>query len=244
MSKWNRMIGISLLAMVSVGSAFAGSKDATDAKTAAETAANATANASAAPAGANPSLTPVGGANVTALLGVLVMKGVLAPAEANAIRNAAPEAEFQLLVEALTRKGVVSAADLTVAIPSTSNNPDPRKSRRDGQFGRCSGSDSKCECGGTGGSSSTGGSCAKGGEAARPGSRSSHRPVASIAGGPASEGRSEGSLQHGARQNDALRILESNGCVRHQQSQRRRHAVPGIVPGDAAGHKYRPLEGS
>lgn len=123
MSKWNRMIGISLLAMVSVGSAFAGSKDATDAKTASETAANATANASAAPAGANPSLTPVGGANVTALLGVLVMKGVLAPAEANAIRDAAPEAEFQLLVEALTRKGVVSAADLTVAIPSTSNTP-------------------------------------------------------------------------------------------------------------------------
>lgn len=123
MSKWNRMIGISLLAMVSVGSAFAGSKGATDTKTAAETAANATANASAAPAGANPSLTPVGGANVTALLGVLVMKGVLAPAEANAIRNAAPEAEFQLLVEALTRKGVVSAADLTVAIPSTSNTP-------------------------------------------------------------------------------------------------------------------------
>ncbi|MGC2476426.1 MAG: hypothetical protein WA485_18965 [Candidatus Sulfotelmatobacter sp.] len=123
MSKWNRMIGISLLAMVSVGSAFAGSKGATDTKTAAETAANATANASAAPAGANPSLTPVGGANVTALLGVLVMKGVLAPAEANAIRNAAPEAEFQLLVEALTRKGVVSATDLTVASPSTSNNP-------------------------------------------------------------------------------------------------------------------------
>jgi len=117
MLKWNRTICISLLGIVSVGSALAGSKDATDAKTAAYT----VPNAAAEPAAANPSLTPVGGANVTALLGVLVMKGVLAPAEANAIRNAAPDAEVQLLVEALARKGVVSAADLTVATPSTSN---------------------------------------------------------------------------------------------------------------------------
>ena len=120
MLKWNRMIGIALLGMVSVGWAFAGSKDATDAKTAAETAANA---AAAEPAAGNPSLTSTGGANVTALLGVLVMKGVLAPAEANAIRNAAPEAEFQLLVKALARKGVVSAADLTAGSPSTSSAP-------------------------------------------------------------------------------------------------------------------------
>jgi hypothetical protein len=57
---------------------------------------------------------------VTALLGVLVMKGVLAPSEANAIHDAAPEAEFQLLVEALARKGVVSAADLSTAVsPAT-----------------------------------------------------------------------------------------------------------------------------
>ncbi len=88
-----------------------------DAKTAKEDAANAS-EAAAAPASPNPaaSLTPASGsANVTALLGVLVMKGVLAPAEANAIRNAAPEAEFQLLVEALSRKGVLSAADLSAA---------------------------------------------------------------------------------------------------------------------------------
>ncbi len=88
-----------------------------DAKTAREDAANAS-EAAAAPASPNPaaSLTPASGsANVTALLGVLVMKGVLAPAEANAIRNAAPEAEFQLLVEALSRKGVLSAADLSAA---------------------------------------------------------------------------------------------------------------------------------
>jgi hypothetical protein len=41
------------------------------------------------------------------------MKGVLAPTEANAIRNAAPDSEFQLLVEALSRKGLLSAADLS-----------------------------------------------------------------------------------------------------------------------------------
>ena len=63
-----------------------------------------------------PSLTATpGNANVTALLGVLVKKGVLGAAEADAIRNAAPEAEFQLLVEALSRKGVLSAADLSAA---------------------------------------------------------------------------------------------------------------------------------
>jgi hypothetical protein len=51
---------------------------------------------------------------------VLVMKGVLAPSEANAIHDAAPEAEFQLLVAALARKGVVSAADLSTAVsPAT-----------------------------------------------------------------------------------------------------------------------------
>jgi hypothetical protein len=53
--------------------------------------------------------------NVTALLNALVKKGVLAPTEANAIRNAAPGAEFQLLIEALSRKGILSAADLSAA---------------------------------------------------------------------------------------------------------------------------------
>jgi hypothetical protein len=71
-------------------------------------------------AAANPNPSPnltatPGNANVTALLGVLVKKGVLGSAEADAIRNAAPEAEFQLLVEALSRKGVLSAADLSAA---------------------------------------------------------------------------------------------------------------------------------
>ncbi len=68
-----------------------------------------------------PSLTATpGNANVTALLGVLVKKGVLGAAEADAIRNAAPEAEFQLLVEVLSRKGVLSAADLSAAGDSSS----------------------------------------------------------------------------------------------------------------------------
>ena len=57
--------------------------------------------------------------NVTALLGVLVMKGVLAPTEANAIREASPTAQFQALVQALSQKGLVSEQDLSVitAVP-------------------------------------------------------------------------------------------------------------------------------
>jgi hypothetical protein len=46
------------------------------------------------------------------------MKGVLAPSEANAIRNASPTAQFQALVEVLSRKGVLSAADLAAANPT------------------------------------------------------------------------------------------------------------------------------
>lgn len=110
--KWKPLLGSLLLVTTLAGSALAGSKDAMDAKTPAENA------ASAAPqpaSGATPNVAVTGGsANVTALLGVLVMKGVLAPAEANAIRNAAPDAEFQMLVEALTRKGLVSAEELSV----------------------------------------------------------------------------------------------------------------------------------
>jgi hypothetical protein len=86
-----------------------------DAKPASGDAVNAEPAAAANP-NPSPNLTAApGNANVTALLGVLVKKGVLASAEADAIRNAAPEAEFQLLVEALSRKGVLSAADLSVA---------------------------------------------------------------------------------------------------------------------------------
>ena len=129
MQKLTLWICSSLLAAVSVAPVLAGTKDATDAKTPAETTANpASANPAAQPAAAaNPNITPsAASANVTALLGVLVMKGVLAPAEANAIRDAAPDAEFQLLVEALARKGVVSAADLSAAAtPAPAAQPAP-----------------------------------------------------------------------------------------------------------------------
>ena len=118
MQKWNIWICSSVLAVVSVAPLLAGSKDACEAKPTTPASANPTAQPD--PAAANPNVIPVtGNANVTALLGVLVMKGVLAPSEANAIRNAAPEAEFQLLVEALTRKGVVNAEDLSVAATPT-----------------------------------------------------------------------------------------------------------------------------
>src|SRR5580693_7346838 len=91
----------------------AGSNDAKPANGDAASAEPAAATANANP---SPNLTAAtGNANVTALLGVLVKKGVLASAEADAIRNAAPEAEFQLLVEALSRKGVLNAADLNAA---------------------------------------------------------------------------------------------------------------------------------
>ncbi len=73
-------------------------------------------SAEASPAPASPSLKLAAtDANITALLGVLVMKGVLAPNEANSIQNASPDLKFQLLIEALDRKGVLSAADLSAA---------------------------------------------------------------------------------------------------------------------------------
>ncbi len=136
--KWKQAICAALLVVVSVAPALAGAKDDTDAKKPAETTTNpATVNpapvnsATVNPATVNPAAKPAaaantnpapaaGNANVTALLGVLVMKGVLLPNEANDIRNAAPDKEFQLLVDALARKGVVSAADL-----SATGNPVP-----------------------------------------------------------------------------------------------------------------------
>ena len=112
MSTLKQLLSSLIVLAIAAVPVLAGSNDG---KTATENTANTTATAAAA-ANPDPSPTPaVGNANVTALLGVLVMKGVLAPAEANAIRNAAPEAEFQLLVEALSRKGLLSAADLSAA---------------------------------------------------------------------------------------------------------------------------------
>jgi len=64
--------------------------------------------------------------SVASLLDALLKKGVLTLSEANAIRNAAPENELQLLVEALTRKGILSAADLSAtAAPAVSPAPTP-----------------------------------------------------------------------------------------------------------------------
>jgi hypothetical protein len=131
MQKLKQFICCSLLVVVSVAPALAGAKDATDAKASAETTAKsdsgnpASGNPAAQPAAAaNPNITPVAGnANVTALLGILVMKGVLAPGEANAIRNAAPDAELQLLLEALARKGVVSAADMSAEVGTSPVGP-------------------------------------------------------------------------------------------------------------------------
>lgn len=121
MPKLKQWLCSSLIVVVSVAPALAGAKHATDAKAPAETSANpVSVNPAAQPvAAANPNIARVAGnANVTALLGMLVMKGVLAPSEANAIRDAAPEAELQLLMQALARKGVLSAADFSAA-PAT-----------------------------------------------------------------------------------------------------------------------------
>lgn len=126
MPKLKPWICSALLAVLSVGPALAGADDAADKKTPAST----TASAAAQPAAAatNPNPTPSAGTNVTALLGVLVMKGVLAPAEAKSIESAPPGAEFQALVDALARKGVVSANDLAVVatpVPAASPAPAP-----------------------------------------------------------------------------------------------------------------------
>ena len=121
MLKWKKWIGSTLVVAAMVAPVLAGTKDATDAKVPAEVPANTAAQP------ANPSISPAANANVTALLGVLVMKGVLAPNEANEIRNAAPDAEFRMLVDLLARKGVVNAADLSVAnaAPSPAVAPAP-----------------------------------------------------------------------------------------------------------------------
>lgn len=114
MPKLKVFICSALLAVVSVAPVLAGTNDAADPKAPAET----TANPSVQPPAANPNLTPAADSNVTALLGVLVMKGVLAPAEAKSIQAAPAGTEFQVLVEALARKGVLSASDLA-AVPAT-----------------------------------------------------------------------------------------------------------------------------
>src|SRR5579859_312355 len=99
----------------------AGNNEAKPEANAASTAASSPANPSPSPSVGLGMAATAGDANVTALLGVLVMKGVLAPTEANAIRDASPAGQFQALVETLARKGLVSAEDLSAvnASPGT-----------------------------------------------------------------------------------------------------------------------------
>jgi hypothetical protein len=56
-----------------------------------------------------------GTVNLNALVSALLKKGVLTPAEADALRLAAPESQLQLLLGVLTRKGVLTAAELSAA---------------------------------------------------------------------------------------------------------------------------------
>jgi hypothetical protein len=120
MSTLRRWISSLLVLAIAAVPAMAGSDDGKAAK---ENPTNAT-SAAATPAAASPNLAAApADANITALLGVLVTKGVLAPNEASAIRNAAPNAQFQALVEALSRKGIVSAADLSAAATSPAAQP-------------------------------------------------------------------------------------------------------------------------
>ena len=113
MCTWNQWTCGVLFTVVCVAPALARPKHGDDTKPA-NAAVNAEAESSSPPSASAPLNAARG--NITALLGVLVMKGVLSPAEANAIRDAAPDAEFQMLVEALARKGVVSRDELAPAL--------------------------------------------------------------------------------------------------------------------------------
>src|ERR1700723_1823326 len=112
-----------MLASVSIAPVFPETNSVVESKNDPVAVASNAAGPAATPASSNPSAStspsltpsathPVINANITMLLNALITKGVLAPSEANAIRNAAPEAELQLLVAVLGRKGVLSAADL------------------------------------------------------------------------------------------------------------------------------------
>jgi hypothetical protein len=117
----NRMLGVLFVALLSVGPAVAGTDDDTAKAKASPNATSAKASdKTAAPTDPNSSSSPTAAssAKVSALLDVLVTKGVLAPTEANQIRSAAPDAEFQLLVDLLNRKGILTAGDLPAAAPA------------------------------------------------------------------------------------------------------------------------------
>jgi hypothetical protein len=125
----------SLLAAISVAPVFAGTNDAADAKSSPPVNAASSSTAAeppAAPLSPQPSVNPtpaLGSTNLAALVGVLATKGVLSPSEANSIRNAAPDARLQLLVDALNRKGLLNAADLSAT--STTSPPPAADSMAD-----------------------------------------------------------------------------------------------------------------
>jgi hypothetical protein len=80
-----------------------------------------TAPAAKAPASADPNTSSVqssGNAKIAAMLNALEVKGVFSAAEAATIRSASPDAALQLLVDALSRKGLLNASDLS-ATPGT-----------------------------------------------------------------------------------------------------------------------------
>jgi hypothetical protein len=106
-----RWVSSAVLVIALITPALAGTKHASDTTSASESSTNSTAQPAS--AGNTNSTSTSASANVTALLGLLVMKGVLSPTEANSITNSAPEAQFQLLVDLLARKGVVSTKELS-----------------------------------------------------------------------------------------------------------------------------------
>jgi len=61
---------------------------------------------------ANPAAA-AGSTDITPLLGVLVTKGILTPEEAKSIQSASSGTQLQALVDTLSRKGVLTAADLS-----------------------------------------------------------------------------------------------------------------------------------
>jgi len=120
MLTWKQWTWGTLLTVFCAASALNGLKEPEDAKV--PTSAVVSVRAEPVSPTSAPAALNGGSPNVTALLGVLVMKGVLAPGEANAIRNAAPGEEFPMLVEALMRKGVVSMDELA-PLPSPTVKP-------------------------------------------------------------------------------------------------------------------------
>ena len=196
MSKLRKWLCTSLLTVVATAPVMAGSDDGVPANNGTGT------NATAAEPAPSPALNPtsaINNSNVTALLGVLVMKGVLAPSEANAIQGAAPEAEFQLLVEALTRKGLLSAADVSRRQPLLHSRPRRRfrnqlraRQPRSGQVATTPADASDREAG----SADSGrGDCS-----------STRQPCRS-----ACQRRTRGGLQVGTSQDDALRFRQGDG---------------------------------